>query len=302
MIYTAADLQNLGSTIVAPDFIWEGLIPEKSKMVLLHGPGGSGKSSLIWSLFNAVEQGKPFLGLNTKATKTLIISTDMSIFELFLRWRSGFKPSFTMAVQPPFDLIDPTFVNSKTYTEIKAYVKDNGIGLIGIDTIGKVHARDGNKEDTVAEVYNRLQNWFPDITTVGNFHNKKSLRDDKGNAIVTEDDFKGNRKWVDDAVVQLGMKTVNKSAFHSRLSHYKSQVAALIDPIDIFINSRGEAELWNDNQNMVAIQQWGSLVASMPPNSKVKDMIDEYMRRHNVSEATAKRHKSAWTKATQTTP
>lgn len=302
MIYSAAQLQSLHNSITPPDFIWDGVIPEKSKVVLLHGPGGSGKSALIWSLFNAVEAGTPFLGLNTKQTKTLIISTDMSVFELYLRWRNGFVPTFSMAIQPPFNMIDPAFVNTKVYGEIKAYVKDNNIGLIGIDTIGKCHFGDANKEDTVAEVYSRLQGWFPDTTILGNFHNKKSLRDAHGNPIITEDDFRGNRKWVDDAVVQLGMSAVNKSAFHSVLKHYKSQVSVKIDPIDIFINSKGEAELWNDKQNQTAIQQWSDLVASMPTGTTATDMMLEYCKRHGVSPATAKRHKSAWLKSTQTTP
>lgn len=302
MLYTPDQLQNLSTVVQKPDFLWEGIIPSRSKMVLLHGPGGVGKSALLWNLFNAIEQGQPFLGLPTRKAKTLIISTDMSVHELHMRWDVAFKPLFAMEIEVPFEIRHPNFFKSDLHDRVLQYVEDNNVELIGVDTIGKIHFGDPNKEDTVAEVYKRLTTWFKDRTIIGNFHNKKSMRDAAGGEIVTEDDFRGNRKWVDDAVVQLQMRRVPKAVFRSRLYHSKSQVAPLLDPIDCYIDAKGNIELWQDSKAKASIKQWGDILASMPPGTPVNALIQEYMNRYGGSRATAYRARSAYYAAHGGTP
>lgn len=296
MLYTPQDLSNLGNIIQKPDFLWEGVIPTKSKVVLLHGPGGVGKSAFLWSLFNAIEEGKPFLGLATKQAKTLIISTDMSVYDIYLRWDQNFTPLFHMEISLPFEVRDPRFPKTDLYKRVKDFVGLNNIELVAFDTVGKIHFGDPNQEETVGQVYNSLLRWLPNTTIIGNFHNKKAMRNSTGHEIITEDDFRGSRKWVDDAVVQLQIRKVEKSAYHSKLYHMKSQVSAKIDPIDLYINLHGLVELWQDSKSKRIITQWGDILQQ---NQKATpdELIKAYMAAYTVARASAYRARAMYNAA-----
>lgn len=285
MLYTPDQLQSLSTLIEQPRFLVESIVPAKSKVILLHGPGGVGKSALLWSLANCLENGQPFLGMETQKARTLVISTDMSVYEVNLRWGEKFKANFHMEIISPFDILDKHFRTSEVFKRCSDYVKTAGIELVLIDTLGKIHFEDPSDAATVSRVYQALTLWFPETTIILNSHNKKSQRDFEGNEIITDDDFLGSRKWVDDAVVQLQMRKVNGSEFKSRLYNSKNQIAAKIAPIDLYIDLNGAVELWNDSRASKVIEQWKTVLKELDP-------IAAYVHSFSVSRATAYRVKN----------
>ncbi len=285
MLYTPEQLQNLDTLIEKPKFLVFPYVPAKSKVILLHGPGGVGKSALLWSLANSLETGSKFLGLECEKARTLVISTDMSVHEVNLRWGQKFKAYFHMEICSPFDILDKGFRTTDVFKRCIDYVQLVGAELILIDTLGKIHFSDPSEAETVSNVYDRLTKWFPDTTIILNAHNKKSQRDFEGNEIITDDDFLGSRKWVDDAVVQLQMRRVNGSEFKSRLYHSKTQVTAKIDPLDLYIDLNGTVELWNDSRATKVIEQWQEIVKEVDP-------LAAYIHKFGVSRATAYRVKA----------
>lgn len=86
-----------------PPALVEHLVPAKAN-TLLHGSPGVGKSGLIWSLANAVTEGKDFLGLKTTKANCLLISVDMNAHELKQRWGTDFFPLFPFITPQKFDL------------------------------------------------------------------------------------------------------------------------------------------------------------------------------------------------------
>ena len=287
MIYESKQLRSLSTMIDEPKFLVHPYIPAKSKVVLLHGPGGVGKSGLLWSLANALESGVSFLGLPVQSCKTLVISTDMNVYELHMRWGDIFKADFSMEICQPFDCLDRGFSKSAVFKECTDFAKQNKVELVLIDTLGKVHFGDPTKPETVTNVYHQLTSWFPDTTIIVNAHNRKSQRDIDGSEIITDDDFLGSRKWVDDCVVQLHMRKVNGSEFKSRVYNPKNQVAQKAEPIDVYIDTHGQVELWDDIRANLVISQWRNIMTDSHP-------IIAYMDTYHVSRRTASRVKAMY--------
>lgn len=72
---TGADLQKMDLHV---EWVVEGLIPKQS-ITTLAGKGGTGKTSLVMGLMDAVTKGELFLGLATQQTHTLLVDFENSL-------------------------------------------------------------------------------------------------------------------------------------------------------------------------------------------------------------------------------
>ena len=193
-----------------------------------------------------------------------------------------------MAIVSPFDILDKKFMQSAVFQKCRHFHEQERIELVLIDTLGKIHFSDPSDADTVSRVYQALTVWFPETTIIVNAHNRKSNRDSAGNEIMTEDDFMGNRKWADDAVVQLQMRKYG-AEFKSRLYHAKSQVAVKIEPIDLYIDIHGNVELWQENRSHIVINRFLMLKKRLGEVASTETLIQAYMSEYQCSRRTAYR-------------
>lgn len=296
-IYTPAQLENLGALIPPQHFLIDPILPERSKVVLCHGPGGVGKSALLWGAANAIANpaAPDFLGLATRhGLPVLVIETDMNEVELNMRWGGDFRAHFYCGVFPPFDIMAKDWRDVPAVRECGDLHQKIGFRAIFIDTIGKIHRGDPIKDETVALVYARLLEWFPQTTVWGSYHNKKPSRDAMGAEIVTDDDFKGNRKWVDDAVIQLQVRRAGGTKYRSKLYHLKSQISEMLDPIDLYIDIKGQVTLWEDGRAAEVAGMYNAIAQRLGQDSPAKTLNCAYMEGHKVSEKTAKRARAMW--------
>src|SRR5262249_4451006 len=126
------------------DTFVEEMIPAYG-VTLLHGKSSAGKSALAWEIANAVQTGKPLLGLRTVKTDVLYISLDMTQRSLLGRWRGStkhpkpkeeqFKPNFYIYTPRIFRLAEDTDKGEK-WRKDEFKPKIEPFGLIIIDALG----------------------------------------------------------------------------------------------------------------------------------------------------------------------
>jgi RecA-family ATPase len=93
-----------------------------------------GKSTLIGALAVAVAQGRPFLGYPTKQTGVLILALEEHPRDLQRRLQAfGLRPEDPLWVQ-----CDPVRLSPETLRELEVFVGAHGIGLVIIDTLGRL--------------------------------------------------------------------------------------------------------------------------------------------------------------------
>src|SRR4051794_25966767 len=71
-----------------PDYVWHGLLAAGAT-TLLGGKPKDGKTTMMFGLLAALEQGAPFLGLATKPTRALLLTEERqsTLAEKFERWQ-----------------------------------------------------------------------------------------------------------------------------------------------------------------------------------------------------------------------
>lgn len=153
------------------DWLIDELVPEEA-ITILSGMSGSFKTWLVMDMAISVATGKEFLGVyNTKQTGVLIIdeesgerlcserfklltsSTEMPIYLLSM---SGFK------------------VSHKNIKEIIGVCKENGIGLVIIDSMTRVNTGDENSSKDTAIFFDKLRAFTREsIAVLIIHHNRK---------------------------------------------------------------------------------------------------------------------------------
>jgi hypothetical protein len=264
------------------------IVPAYGK-TLLHGPPGSGKSAVMWGIGNAVVTGASYLGLESKRANVLLISTDMSLYELKHRWNTAFVPLFDLVCLPGFDCTKAVFKTSLVYNLVRHYVADNQIQLVMVDALGGIHSGRSARDDEVAdEVDHRLSEWLPDVSYLLLGHDRKLRYNRDGEPMEPgPEDFLGSQKWRANATTQLHMWPVGE--YISVLQHAKSQVAArLQDKIKLYIDLHGRAELWNEHRAGEVRAKYRRAIAELGTNVTVGAIAAHY----GVSERTVQRWKS----------
>src|SRR5688572_4557451 len=102
------DWKRFAAELPKVDMLWGGIVPAYGTTIC-HGPGGCGKSAMVWGLMNAMVDGEHYLGLNVAKGNCLLVSFDMSKFAHAQRWKDDFEPQFDIVYEHKLDATSPTF-------------------------------------------------------------------------------------------------------------------------------------------------------------------------------------------------
>jgi AAA domain-containing protein len=295
-IVSAAEWQGVAASLPSIEMLLDPLVPSRGK-TLLHGPPGSGKSALMWGIGNAVVTGTPYLKLPTKQRRVLLLSTDMSLYELKHRWGDSFVPLFDVLCAAGFNCTKPMFNKSEIYGTVRAYVESHDIQLVMVDALGGIHSGSSARDDEVADaVEEQLTKWLPNTAFLLLGHDRKLRFDFKGNASPpSPEDFLGSQKWSANATSQIHMSlTPNK--FISVIEHVKCQVAAKHPSvIKVYIDAHGCAEAWDEHKATEAKSKFTKAInelglVGMETSEQVKRIAAKYKK----TERTVWRWRALW--------
>lgn len=260
-----------------------------SGVTFLHGPPGAGKSAILWSIGQAVQEGSPWFGIPAVQRGVMLLSNDMNQYQLNQRWGSFYSPTFLVSVMEEQDICNPAFRKTKDFSEVQNLIAWYDIGLVLIDASGGLHLGRSNKDDETAEmVYHALKLWLGPIAVVLLHHDRKGrVLSDGSMAEPTPEDFLGSNRWRSKAVSQLhAYQSGNQK---STLTHDKSQVSVLHpDKFQVYINLAGGAEPWSDKRASEVAQKWHSGVRSLRIGSlPLSEQVVEVAKLYGITERTA---------------
>jgi predicted ATP-dependent serine protease len=134
-------------------WIWEGFLGE-GLLTLLASPPKAGKSTLLWHLLHAINEGRPFLEQKTIAKTPTLIFTEESYATL-----AGRRDSFGLSKAPIHCV---TIQPGLRWTTLLAYAKDrivrHGDRLLVLDTVSRFWEL--TSEDDAAEQLRALAPLF----------------------------------------------------------------------------------------------------------------------------------------------
>lgn len=144
---SAADM--LAEEVEPLRWVWEPFLAE-GMLALLVAFMKLGKSTLTYALAVAVAQGKPFLGFPTKQGGVLILAVEEHPRDVKRRLRRfGMRPE-----DPIYAHMGPLPDSERTRNALRAFIKDNGIALVVLDTLGRYWRV--NDENDNAQVTRKL--------------------------------------------------------------------------------------------------------------------------------------------------
>lgn len=244
-IIKAADWPAVAAGLPPIELLLDPFVPARGK-TLLHGPPGSGKSAMMWGIGNAVTLGESYLQRATKRGRVMLISTDMSLYELKARWGDSFTPLFDILALPGFDCTKQGFDKTPLYAAVQKHVEQEKIDLVMIDALGGIHSGRSAREDEVADAVDHLlSRWLPDTGLLLLGHDRKMRFTKDGDPLdPSVEDFLGSQKWRANMTSQVHMWATGD--YISKVQHAKCQVAPVYpEPIKLYIDIHGRAELWN---------------------------------------------------------
>jgi RecA-family ATPase len=263
------------------EMLWDPFVAAHG-CTLIHGPGGCGKSGVVWGLMNAMETGEHYLGLNVARANCLLVSFDMNKFAHNQRWGTKFKPRFDIVYENKLDATSSSFRQTKLYTEVQKFVKEAAISLVVIDALSGLILGQKASDDSVATAVDAaLAVWLPDVAKLVVHHDKKTRYGADGEPMQpTSDDFLGSAMLRNNAVSQIHMWKTGDCV--SALAHEKSQVSVLYpDRLKLYIDMHGDVELWDQKRadDVVKTLQDGIEVlglGDMPPTRQVEALAAHY--------------------------
>lgn len=242
------DWQRFAAALPRVEMLWGKMLPAHG-CTLIHGPGGCGKSALVWGLMNAMDLGEHYLGFNVTKANCLLISFDMSKFAHNERWGQKFLPAFNICYESKLDASTPKFCKMPIYKEVQQVVAQYDIRLVVIDALsGLTLGHKMTDDDVATAVMANLEAWLPATAKLVIHHDRKTPYGSDGVPHpATGEDFLGSVMWRNNAVSQIHMWKTNECM--STLAHEKSQVSALYeDQLKLYIDMHGEAELWDQKR------------------------------------------------------
>lgn len=154
-IKTAADALEPQPPI---DFLLDKVISSNS-VNIVYGEPGSGKSYALLSMAVCIANGLPWLGLNTKPTRCLIIDEESGDHRLSRRLGECLRGE-NAGTETPIDYISLAgfmFDNPADAVELQTIIRSQESGLVIIDALADVMAGDENSKQDVQPVFNHLR-------------------------------------------------------------------------------------------------------------------------------------------------
>jgi hypothetical protein len=240
--------QRFAATLPNVEMLWDPIVPAHG-CTLIHGPGGSGKSGVVWGLMNSMEHGDDYLGLNVARANCLLISFDMNKFAHKQRWGTQFLPRFNICYESKLNASSPQFRKMPIYNEVKQVVEEREIRLVVLDALsGLILGQKASDDETATGVMAALEEWLPFTAKLIIHHDRKTRYGQDGvPQMPTQDDFLGSAMWRNNAISQIQMWKMGHCI--SGLSHEKSQVSVLHpDRLKLYIDLHGAVELWDQKR------------------------------------------------------
>lgn len=241
--------QFVAQQITRPPFVVDELVPAQA-LTILYGPPSVGKSTMLWTMADAVCQGIPFLGnFPTSKGTSLLVNADMPEAILQDRFnKGGYEPLFDLANFPNhFNItklqVDEPLEWAKLQAAATAYT------LVMIDNLSTITNGMSVKEDWVPGlVVSALRSLFPTQAIVLLHHSRKQVMTPHGPLPPHREDDLGSQFWK--AMCQSELQLFLKRGDMAHLRVVKSQVSGLglDDGIDVFVDSNGcVVSAWTEN-------------------------------------------------------
>ena len=218
-------------------FLIDPILPS-SGITLIHGSTDAGKSTLMFTLQDAIERGVEFFGMRATKARTLYVNLDMPqrLFVQRVRKSSPILQGRVVPYVEAFDVLDAGFKNTVTYSELKRLGAE--ADLIIFDTLSDVVAGKMSEEGTVLGVYRVFREWFPEKAVVFSHHDRKAKWSMGGGGYADphDEDALGSGFWRAKAQSALHLFKVNdvvREMKHTK-SHggekYPTGVKMTLDP------------------------------------------------------------------------
>jgi hypothetical protein len=266
-------------------------------LTFLHGPTSAGKSALIWSIANALNEQQPVFGFTTYAkTRTLFVSLDMNDMALKIRWfgskqkpkpaANRFYPKFDYITPLVFPILQDGFLESKIaarFQEISAEY-----GLVIFDALGNMVFEDFNAMVTASKTITTLKHLMGSKPHVLIHHDRKIKYTGKGMPVpATPEDAAGSQMWRNLAVHELHLWKANDQVRNLMVG--KSQLIGQWDePIKLRVDSGGKAELWESSRAEECLTKITSALAGWDGQSKM-GAYETIAKAHDIDPKTASR-------------
>jgi hypothetical protein len=221
-----------------PSFLIDQLVPATG-ITLLFGPPSCGKSTMLWTMAEAMRLGKPFLGrYRTAKALTLLLNLDMPSSAIYSRMKGA-------NYEPRFHICD--FANHLNITALA--VTNPGVfqalaqrarryQVIMIDSLSTITNGLSLKDDWVPGLtVAALRGLFPRQAIILLHHSRKQTMGQFGPIPPHREDALGSNLWM--AMVQSELQMYLKGNHLAHLQIVKSQVAPEGEGDDVYVDDVG---------------------------------------------------------------
>lgn len=254
------------------------LIPAAG-IILVHGSTDAGKSALLFTLTDAIQQGHPFLGMQTSQANVLYINLDMPESGLQERVRGiVVKPEGMLIPNAqPINVLHPQFRDSSDWHILRNAVTEYKIGLVIFDTLGDLVIGKLSDDEVALGTYRTLREWFPNLAIIVVHHDRKMWRNQEGEGTPGDEDALGSQYWRSKA--QSALHLYKQGDVIRELAHTKSHSGEKL-PYTIKLqlgDSAMRMELWTGKDHRQAVNKWSEGVdkAKALANGEWQDMNEE---------------------------
>jgi RecA-family ATPase len=264
---------------VGPPFIVQGLVPAEG-ITMLFGPPSCGKTTMLWTMADDIQQGRKFLGkyATTKA-ETLFLNVDMPAYEVWNRMHLGnYQPEFSICDFPNhFNVTTLQIQEPGEYARLQQEAQ--AFQVIMIDCLADITSGLSLKDDWVPGLtIAALRALFPTQSIIVLHHSRKQTMGQFGPVPPHREDALGSNLWM--AMVQSQLQLYTKGNFLSHLRVTKSQIAAMEEGDDVYVDDVGcRVELYTENDESMMLKKLARAEQSaiaMDPSYKGKLKTEKY--------------------------
>ena len=278
----------LSKPLTRPVFVVDPIVPGEG-ITMLYGPPKVGKSTMLWTMGDAIETGGQFLELPTTQYKCIYMNFDLPEFDLQARWKkggySGSKMDFWNLFPAALDITQLRTQHPRVFDKIQEVTAPYHVVMI--DCLYRIMLGRKLTDDEVPGLATeQLSNLFPHKSVILLHHARKQTIGQHGPVPPSSEDFLGSQLWF--AAVQSQLQIYRKNA---DMSHFRSNgqhVGVWDDGLDIFVDDTGcEVTLYNVHKQAREYQELSKAEVQLSgadpnyigyPTGKRKELIANVLR------------------------